>query len=255
MGQSATNAGSRDETALRPSSLPQSAAPSHNRSRTDNAIGIPIARITKGTQNTIPTSASSSPATAAAARSEPGTLGGGTGLNGAARAPFVSVTARGRRVSGLTSCRPVRSAQCEAARHIHRQRARRPTRHTRPRTRWRQAERPLLVPILAAPVQLQLLPHFKSDIAGWNLSVPHCTPAAWGIDPKRSRHGYACRRPHRSSARRRRFRVEGARRAISELDRHQLWGRSLTVNEAKPVAARPGGGGFGGGRQRRDSRW
>ena len=50
--------------------------------------------------------------------------------------------------------------------------------------------------------------------------------------------------------------VEGARRAISELDKHQLGGRSLTVNEAKPMAARPSGGGGGGfGRQRRESRW
>jgi RNA recognition motif-containing protein len=49
--------------------------------------------------------------------------------------------------------------------------------------------------------------------------------------------------------------VEGARRAISELDKHQLGGRSLTVNEAKPMAARPSGGGVGGGRQWRESRW
>lgn len=52
--------------------------------------------------------------------------------------------------------------------------------------------------------------------------------------------------------------AEGARRAIAELDRHQIGGRSLTVNEAKPMAARPnggGGGGFGGGRQRREPRW
>lgn len=49
--------------------------------------------------------------------------------------------------------------------------------------------------------------------------------------------------------------VEGARRAISELDRYQLGGRSLTVNEAKPMAARPSGGGFGSGRPRRESRW
>jgi cold-inducible RNA-binding protein len=50
---------------------------------------------------------------------------------------------------------------------------------------------------------------------------------------------------------------EGAQRAISELDRHQYGGRSLTVNEAKPMAPRGagGGGGFGGGRQRRESRW
>jgi RNA recognition motif-containing protein len=49
--------------------------------------------------------------------------------------------------------------------------------------------------------------------------------------------------------------AEGARRAISELDRHQFGGRNLTVNEAKPMAARSNSGGFGGGRQRRDSRW
>jgi cold-inducible RNA-binding protein len=49
--------------------------------------------------------------------------------------------------------------------------------------------------------------------------------------------------------------VEGARRAVSELDKHQLGGRSLTVNEAKPMAARPSGGGGGFGRQRRESRW
>ena len=45
---------------------------------------------------------------------------------------------------------------------------------------------------------------------------------------------------------------EGARRAISELDKHQYGGRSLTVNEAKPMAPRGDGG---GGRQRRESRW
>jgi RNA recognition motif-containing protein len=49
--------------------------------------------------------------------------------------------------------------------------------------------------------------------------------------------------------------AEGARRAISELDRHQLGGRSLTVNEARPMAARSNDGGFGGGRQRREPRW
>ena len=47
--------------------------------------------------------------------------------------------------------------------------------------------------------------------------------------------------------------VEGARRAISELDKHQYGGRSLAVNEAKPMAPRDNGG--SGGRQRRDSRW
>ena len=50
--------------------------------------------------------------------------------------------------------------------------------------------------------------------------------------------------------------AEGARRAISELDQHKMGSRSLTVNEAKPMASRPGGGGgFGGGRQRREPRW
>ena len=49
--------------------------------------------------------------------------------------------------------------------------------------------------------------------------------------------------------------AEGAQRAIAELDQHQMGGRSLTVNEAKPMAARSSGGGFGGERQRRESRW
>lgn len=49
--------------------------------------------------------------------------------------------------------------------------------------------------------------------------------------------------------------AEGARRAIAELDRHQMGGRNLTVNEAKPMAPRSSGDGFGGGRQRRDPRW
>jgi RNA recognition motif-containing protein len=49
--------------------------------------------------------------------------------------------------------------------------------------------------------------------------------------------------------------AEGARRAIAELNQHQLGGRSLTVNEAKPMPARSNGGGFGGGRQRREPRW
>jgi RNA recognition motif-containing protein len=48
--------------------------------------------------------------------------------------------------------------------------------------------------------------------------------------------------------------AESARRAIAELDRYQYGGRSLTVNEARPMAARPQGA-AGGGRQRRDSRW
>jgi cold-inducible RNA-binding protein len=49
--------------------------------------------------------------------------------------------------------------------------------------------------------------------------------------------------------------VEGAQRAIAELDRHEVGGRSLTVNEAKPMAPRSNGGGFGGARQRREPRW
>jgi hypothetical protein len=48
--------------------------------------------------------------------------------------------------------------------------------------------------------------------------------------------------------------VEGARKAISELDKHQYGGRSLTVNEAKPMTPRSNGGGFGG-RPRGESRW
>jgi len=46
-----------------------------------------------------------------------------------------------------------------------------------------------------------------------------------------------------------------AQRAITEIDQRQVGGRSLTVNEAKPMASRSGGGGFDGGRQRRDPRW
>lgn len=51
--------------------------------------------------------------------------------------------------------------------------------------------------------------------------------------------------------------AEGARKAINELDKHQYGGRSLTVNEAKPMTPRSngGGGGYGGGRQRNESRW
>ena len=49
--------------------------------------------------------------------------------------------------------------------------------------------------------------------------------------------------------------ADGARRAITELDRHQYGGRNLTVNEARPMAPRGNGGDFGGGRQRRESRW
>jgi RNA recognition motif-containing protein len=51
--------------------------------------------------------------------------------------------------------------------------------------------------------------------------------------------------------------ADGARKAINDLDRHQYGGRSLTVNEAKPMAPRGAGfgAGGGGGRQRRESRW
>jgi RNA recognition motif-containing protein len=48
--------------------------------------------------------------------------------------------------------------------------------------------------------------------------------------------------------------AESARRAITELDRHQYGGRSLTVNEAKPMAPRGNGDSFGG-RSRREARW
>jgi RNA recognition motif-containing protein len=47
-----------------------------------------------------------------------------------------------------------------------------------------------------------------------------------------------------------------AQQAINTLDKHAYGGRNLTVNEAKPMTPRGnGGGGFGGGRQRRESRW
>lgn len=49
--------------------------------------------------------------------------------------------------------------------------------------------------------------------------------------------------------------AESAQRAITELNQHQYGGRSLTVNEAKPMAPRSNGGGFGGGRQRSEPRW
>jgi RNA recognition motif-containing protein len=49
--------------------------------------------------------------------------------------------------------------------------------------------------------------------------------------------------------------ADGARRAISELDQHKVGGRSLTVNEAKPMAPRSTGSAFGGGGQRREPRW
>ena len=44
---------------------------------------------------------------------------------------------------------------------------------------------------------------------------------------------------------------EEAQKAITELNEHQMGGRSLTVNEARPKEARSGGGGgFGGGASR-----
>ena len=49
--------------------------------------------------------------------------------------------------------------------------------------------------------------------------------------------------------------VEGARRAISELNQHQIGSRSLTVSEAKPKQPRSSDRDFAGGRQRRESRW
>lgn len=43
--------------------------------------------------------------------------------------------------------------------------------------------------------------------------------------------------------------------AIERLNGYELQGRALTVNEAKPQAARPGGGRpFGGGNSRKESR-
>jgi len=52
---------------------------------------------------------------------------------------------------------------------------------------------------------------------------------------------------------------EGAQTAINTLHETQLGGRNLTVNEARPKAARSGGGGGGfgggGGSRRREPRW
>jgi cold-inducible RNA-binding protein len=50
---------------------------------------------------------------------------------------------------------------------------------------------------------------------------------------------------------------EEAQTAIRELNASQVGGRSLTVNEARPKAARSGGGSGGGGSHRRRSepRW
>jgi RNA recognition motif-containing protein len=49
---------------------------------------------------------------------------------------------------------------------------------------------------------------------------------------------------------------EEAQKAITDLNGHQLGGRSLTVNEARPKPAYAGGG-FGGGdsRRRSEPRW
>ena len=50
---------------------------------------------------------------------------------------------------------------------------------------------------------------------------------------------------------------EEAQKAITELNEHQLGGRSLTVNEARPKEAHAGGG-FGrgdSGRRRSEPRW
>ena len=47
-----------------------------------------------------------------------------------------------------------------------------------------------------------------------------------------------------------------AQQAINDLDKHAYGGRNLTGNEAKPMASRgTNGGGYGGGRQRGESRW
>ena len=48
---------------------------------------------------------------------------------------------------------------------------------------------------------------------------------------------------------------EEAQNAITTLNGTQVGGRSLTVNEARPKAARPGGGFGGGGQRRREPRW
>ena len=47
---------------------------------------------------------------------------------------------------------------------------------------------------------------------------------------------------------------EEAQKAITALHGTQVGGRSLTVNEARPKAARSDGG-FGGGHRRREPRW
>jgi hypothetical protein len=49
--------------------------------------------------------------------------------------------------------------------------------------------------------------------------------------------------------------TDGAQRAISELNSQEYGGRSLTVNEAKPMAPRGDAPRNFGGRQRREPRW
>ncbi|MPZ20211.1 MAG: RNA-binding protein [Luteitalea sp.] len=49
---------------------------------------------------------------------------------------------------------------------------------------------------------------------------------------------------------------EEAQNAISQLDNHELGGRNLTVNEARPKPQGSGGfGGGGGSRRRSEPRW
>jgi cold-inducible RNA-binding protein len=48
---------------------------------------------------------------------------------------------------------------------------------------------------------------------------------------------------------------EEAQNAISQLNGNQVGGRSLTVNEARPKAARSGGFGGGHSRRRSEPRW
>ena len=49
---------------------------------------------------------------------------------------------------------------------------------------------------------------------------------------------------------------EEAQKAINDLNAKEFGGRNLTVNEARPKAARSGGGGYGGGSRRRsEPRW
>jgi len=48
---------------------------------------------------------------------------------------------------------------------------------------------------------------------------------------------------------------EEAQKAIHELNAKAFGGRNLTVNEARPKAARGDGGGYGGSRRRSEPRW